>query len=76
MNILFASYWGETAPCGVRVHYMALADELRRQGHHVDIITPNSLQGPRRWLLGGLQRMAAGLVGEEVARELWYYGML
>jgi glycogen(starch) synthase len=76
MKILFASYWGETAPCGVRVHYMALAAELRRQGHTVDIITPNTLQGPRRRLLGGLQYLLVGLVGEEVARQLWYYAML
>ncbi|MCB2407988.1 glycosyltransferase family 4 protein [Hymenobacter lucidus] len=76
MNILFASYWGEQAPCGVRVHYMALAEELRRQGHRVDIITPNSVRGLRRRVLGGLQRLVATVAGPEVARELWYFAML
>lgn len=76
MKILFASYWGETAPCGVRVHYMNLAAELRRQGYTVDLVTPNTLQGPRRRLLSGLQQLVAATMGPEVALELWYYAML
>ncbi|TGE29288.1 glycosyltransferase family 4 protein [Hymenobacter metallicola] len=76
MKILFASYWGETAPCGVRVHYMGLAAELRHQGHQVDIITPNTVRGLRRRVLGGLQRVLAVIAGPEVARELWYFAML
>ncbi|PJJ59786.1 glycosyltransferase family 4 protein [Hymenobacter chitinivorans] len=78
MNILLVSYWGETAPCGVRVHYMALAQELRELGHCVTIVTPNTLGGLRRRMLGGLQRLLAlpGPGAEHVARELWYYAMI
>ncbi|UOQ50809.1 glycosyltransferase family 4 protein [Hymenobacter cellulosivorans] len=76
MKILFVSYWGETAPCGVRVHYLNLATELRRLGHTVDLITPNTLQGSRRRVLSGLQRLVALVAGPEVALDLWYFAML
>ena len=57
MNILFVSFLKPDAPSGVRVHYLALAAALRRQGHAVDVLTPACLGGWRRHLVAALRHV-------------------
>lgn len=57
MNILLTSFLKPDAPSGVRVHYLALAAQLRRRGHQVDVVTPATLTGPRRHAIAALRHL-------------------
>lgn len=57
MNILLVSFLKPDAPSGVRVHYLALAEQLRQHGHRVDVVTPASLTGPRRHAIAALRHV-------------------
>lgn len=57
MNILLVSVMRPDAPSGVRVHYLALAAELRQRGHRVDVVTPATLTGPRRHAIAALRHL-------------------
>ncbi|WP_051718772.1 glycosyltransferase family 4 protein [Hymenobacter sp. IS2118] len=57
MNILLVSFLKPDAPSGVRVHYVQLAEQLRQRGHHVDVVTPATLTGPRRQQVAALRHV-------------------
>ncbi|NVO32569.1 glycosyltransferase family 4 protein [Hymenobacter lapidiphilus] len=57
MNILLVSFLKPDAPSGVRVHYLQLAGQLRRQGHCVDVVTPGTLTGGRRHLIAAIRHL-------------------
>ncbi|RZK60863.1 MAG: glycosyltransferase, partial [Hymenobacter sp.] len=73
MNILLTSLQVPGAASGVRVHYERLAALLRAQGHHVTVVTQDSLRPWVRRLIG-VGRRALGLLpghlGERVGLEL------
>lgn len=57
MNILLVSFLKPDAPSGVRVHYLQLAGQLRRRGHHVDVVTPGTLTGGRRHVIAAIRHL-------------------
>ncbi|MBC6611368.1 glycosyltransferase family 4 protein [Hymenobacter sp. BT507] len=67
MNILLTSLMVPGAPSGVRVHYERLAEQLRREGHTVTVITQASLRPVVRRAIGAFRR-ALGLFGQAGAR--------
>ena len=75
MNILLVSVLKPDAPSGVRVHYLALAAGLRRQGHTVDVVTPADLTGWRRRAVAVLRHLLRrlGAVGQALANPLSDY---
>ncbi|TGE25090.1 glycosyltransferase family 1 protein [Hymenobacter aquaticus] len=71
MNILLVSFMQPDAPSGVRVHYLQLADLLRQQGHRVDVVTPASLGGWRRYAVAAVRHgfYRLGATGRALAME-------
>jgi glycosyltransferase involved in cell wall biosynthesis len=73
MNILLTSLQVPGAASGVRVHYERLATLLRAQGHHVTVVTQDSLRPWVRRSIGVVRRalgLLPGTLGERVGLEL------
>jgi glycogen(starch) synthase len=73
MNILLTSLQVPGAASGVRVHYERLAVLLRAQGHHVTVVTQDSLRPWVRRSIGAVRRtlgLLPGRLGERVGNEL------
>lgn len=73
MNILLTSLQVPGAASGVRVHYERLATLLRAQGHHVTVVTQDSLRPWVRRSIGVVRRTLAllpGPLGKRVGIEL------
>jgi glycosyltransferase involved in cell wall biosynthesis len=73
MNILLTSLQVPGAASGVRVHYERLAALLRAQGHHVTVVTQDSLRPWVRRSIGVVRRalgLLPGPLGKRVGIEL------
>ena len=73
MNILLTSLQVPGAASGVRVHYERLAALLRAQGHHVTVVTQDSLRPWVRRSIGAVRRglgLLPGQLGSRVGHEL------
>ena len=73
MNILLTSLQVPGAASGVRVHYERLAKLLRAEGHHVTVVTQDSLRPWVRRAIGVVRRglgLLPGRWGERVGIEL------
>lgn len=74
MNILLTSLMVPGAPSGVRVHYERLAEQLRRQGHTVTVVTQDSLRPLVRRAIGVVRRTLGlfGRSGAQIGIELGF----
>ncbi|WP_375434413.1 glycosyltransferase family 4 protein [uncultured Hymenobacter sp.] len=75
MNILLASTLVPSAPSGLRVHYERLAEHLRREGHMVTLVTPDSQRLLVRRSIGAVRRalkLLLGRLGNQIGVELGY----
>jgi glycosyltransferase involved in cell wall biosynthesis len=73
MNILLTSLQVPGAASGVRVHYERLATLLQAQGHHVTVVTQDSLRPWVRRSIGVVRRtlgLLPGALGGRVGIEL------